>query len=113
MTYGANNVPSNREELMSVLAHYVLKGKLIVSISQVFHKANTKSEYETGNVMRKIGVVDGNAMTMEAAIIKIRWLLSSSLNAQQRRDAMRCDFMGEYPGLTHDTCYDLWNQIGQ
>ena len=113
MTYGANNVPSNRGELMSVLEEYVTKGKLIVSISQVFHKANTKSEYETGNVMRDIGVVDGNAMTMEATFMKIRWLLATRLDPQQRRNAMQCDFMGEYPGVNHADCHHLWNIIGQ
>lgn len=113
MTYGANNVPSNRPEMMSVLAEYVDKGKLIVSLSQVFHKATTQSEYETGNVLHEIGVVDGNAMTMEATFMKMRWLLATSLDAQQRRNAMRCNFMGEYPGENHVDCHHLWNMIGQ
>lgn len=114
MTYGANNVPSNRLDMIELLARYVKKGKLIVSLSQVYHKANTQSAYETGNVMKKIGVVDGNAMTLEAAVIKMRWILASKLDPEQRRQAMQCNFLGEYPGSSSvRECTILWDLVGR
>lgn len=113
VTYGANNVPSNRPDMIDILADYISRGNLVVSLSHVYDKARTFSEYETGNVMHRIGVVNGSAMTFEAAIIKMRWLLATSLTPQQRQVAMQCDFLGEYPSkhINPEICADLWRKV--
>ena len=64
--------------------------------------------------MKKIGVVDGNAMTLEAAVIKMRWILASKLDPEQRRQAMQCNFLGEYPGSSPAReCKILWDLMGR
>ncbi|XP_069688700.1 L-asparaginase-like isoform X2 [Periplaneta americana] len=87
-TYGAGNVPSNREDLMEELKAATRRGVLIVNCTQCI-EGSVSANYETGMVLEQAGVIPGMDMTPEAALTKLSYVLSKT----EWDAAVKCEMM--------------------
>ena len=51
--------------------------------------------YATGNALAKAGVISGSDMTIEAALAKLHYLLSTEMSSEQIKIAMQQNLVGE------------------
>ncbi|CAI2171130.1 13868_t:CDS:10 [Funneliformis geosporum] len=73
-TYGAGNAPDTRNDIMRALASASDRGVVIVNCTQC-KKGVVTDLYATGKALRRVGVVSGNDMTPECALVKLAYLL--------------------------------------
>lgn len=73
-TYGAGNLPTNRPDLIEELRKSVERGVLIVNCTQC-SKGSVSYVYESATELQKIGVCSGSDMTIEAALMKLSYVL--------------------------------------
>ncbi|CAF4634532.1 unnamed protein product [Rotaria sp. Silwood1] len=73
-TYGAGNLPTNRPDLIEELRKAAERGVLIVNCTQCA-KGNVCYAYESATSLQKIGVCVGSDMTIEAALMKLSYVL--------------------------------------
>lgn len=93
--YGSGTAPSEDQALIAVLEQACARGVLVVAISLCHGGGVSLSTYAAGSRLAQIGVIGGGAMTREAALGKLHWLLGSELSAAQRRDWLARDLLGE------------------
>ncbi len=75
-TFGSGNAPSS-EAFINAIQLLVEKGKTILNISQCQEGFVNMKTYKTGNNLYKCGVISGADMTLEAATVKMMWLLAN------------------------------------
>jgi L-asparaginase len=73
-TYGAGNVPMNRD-ILSVLESAIVQGKHVVNVTQCLSGGVELGLYASSAALRDLGVVSGLDMTAEAAVTKLQVLL--------------------------------------
>ncbi|CAG8588399.1 13900_t:CDS:2, partial [Racocetra fulgida] len=73
-TYGAGNAPDTRDDVMCTLKEAAARGVVIVNCTQC-KKGTVTDLYATGKALTKVGVVPGNDMTPECALVKLSFLL--------------------------------------
>jgi 60kDa lysophospholipase len=94
-TYGAGNIPTTREDLLSVLKKATDRGIIIVNCTQCFQGTVT-GEYAAGAVLKRVGVISGSDMTPEAALTKLAYLLSQEeLSTEQIKSYIGKNIRGE------------------
>ncbi|CAH0756553.1 unnamed protein product [Diatraea saccharalis] len=95
-TYGAGNIPSNRQDIFDEISAAVQRGVIVVNITQCTTGSVVSPLYETGRLIAKCGVVSGFDMTPEAALTKLSYVLSKSeLSYQQKVEMMGTNIRGE------------------
>ena len=93
-TYGSGNAPSHDwflEELELAARH----GLVIVSVSQCRGGMVEQGVYATSAGLERIGVVGGNDLTVEAALVKLMHLFGKKLSANQVSKQMSKPICGE------------------
>ena len=93
-TYGAGNIPISAT-LQKCLKDKIAAGMLVLNVSQCINGKVDSTLYQGGSTYEKIGVLSGNDLTTEAALIKLmmacnvsdkdlaRTILSTSISGEQ------------------------------
>ena len=95
-TYGAGNAPTG-DVFLKTIENAVKRGIVVVSISQCVPGAvAATSEYEAGLKLLRAGVISGADMTLEAALVKMMFLLKQENNDIDKvKIAMQKNLRGE------------------
>ncbi|ALD15468.1 cytoplasmic asparaginase I [Buchnera aphidicola (Aphis glycines)] len=93
-TYGVGNAPQNKKFLNELyIAHK--KNIIIINLTQCASGHVNMNGYATGNTLKKIGVISGYDLTIEAAVTKLHFLLSQEISVKKVRRQMQNNLRGE------------------
>lgn len=93
--YGSGNGPASDRKLMQLIDNATQRGVIVVAVTQCGHGRVGLQSYATGHALADAGVVSGHDMTVEAALTKLFYLHSISLDAEQIRQQMEVSLVGE------------------
>ena len=93
-TFGSGNAP-RYDWFLNELRDAIMRGIVIVNITQCSTGSVQMELYRTGNTLKDIGVVSGYDSTTEAALAKLMFLFGHDLPAEDVAEAMRQSYVGE------------------
>lgn len=93
-TYGAGNLPSNREVLTNVLAKLKYSNVILINVSQC-RKGIVSSIYEVGKRLEELGLIFSGDMTVECALAKLSYLLGKNKSKHEISNLFRKSLRGE------------------
>lgn len=94
LTYGSGNSLSHKW-FVDMLADAIAKGLIVLNVSQCQAGSVDMDKYDTGLILKKIGVVSGYDITLEAAVTKLMFLLGSDLKQDSIKNALIKSISGE------------------
>ena len=93
-TYGGGNIPSSASFQM-VLKNTIQKGIPVLAISQNYQGTVDLGTYESGQMLRSLGVISGKDMTLPAALTKMMVLLGEERGADELKLMLGRNLAGE------------------
>ncbi|XP_003705214.2 L-asparaginase 1 isoform X1 [Megachile rotundata] len=106
-SYGAGNMPMNREDIITELRAATKRGIIIVNITQC-STGCVSSIYEPGKLLEDAGVISGFDMTPEAALTKLAYVLSKKeWDTETKRQMMQTNLRGELTAGRPPSLQDL------
>ena len=93
-TYGAGNAPTD-EWMLTELKKAKEKGLQIVNVTQCSAGSVMMGHYETSEQLRKLGIIDGNDITTEAAITKLMYILGRGVSPKLFKTIFETSLRGE------------------
>jgi glutamyl-tRNA(Gln) amidotransferase subunit D len=83
------------KELVEVVRRRAAKGMPIVMTSQCLNGRVNLNVYDTGRDLLSAGVIPGEDMLPETALVKLMWVLGNAEGPDQVRELMTTDLRGE------------------
>ena len=77
------------------LATLIVQGTTVVMTSQCLHGRVCDRVYDTGRDLLNIGVIEGEDMLPEVALVKLMWVLANATGPQEVREMMQKNLVGE------------------
>ncbi|XP_026830196.1 uncharacterized protein LOC105281928 isoform X2 [Ooceraea biroi] len=109
-SYGAGNVPTNRDDIIEELRAAAKRGVIIVNITQC-STGTVSDTYEAGKLLQDAGVISGFDMTPEAALTKLAYVLSKrEWDVETKRQMMQTNLRGELTSGRPPTIQD-WDLV--
>ena len=93
-TFGAGNAPTD-EWFVRTLKEAVDRGIVIVNVTQCNNGMVDPLRYETGDGLRRAGVISGRDLTSEAAITKLMSLFGQGYSTEEVKRLMETSLVGE------------------
>ena len=94
-TFGAGNIPGNDSALLPIIKKAFDNGTIVTVCSQCQSGTVKLGAYETSAALTAAGAVSGYNMTTEAAVAKLYYLFSLSLERDQIKEYMEENLRGE------------------
>ena len=93
-TYGAGNAPTD-PWFVNTVREAVDRGIVMVNVTQCNNGKVDPLRYETGNALRRAGVISGRDLTSEAAITKLMFLFGQGYSPEEVKKLMQTPLVGE------------------
>ncbi|EDW75426.2 uncharacterized protein Dwil_GK23823 [Drosophila willistoni] len=94
-SFGAGNIPSNRDDLLTELKAAIARGAIIVNCTQCLG-GSVADVYDASSEILSMGVIFLGDITMEAAYTKLSYVLSKGTwSLQDKKDMMKTSLRGE------------------
>jgi len=71
-------------------------GTMVVMTSQCLNGRVCDRVYDTGRDLLKVGVIEGEDMLPETALVKLMWVLGNAGDEEESRALMQRNLRGEY-----------------
>ncbi|NYT17188.1 MAG: Glu-tRNA(Gln) amidotransferase subunit GatD [Methanomicrobiales archaeon] len=84
--------------LIPAIRKLIEEGTLVVMTSQCLHGRVCDRVYDTGRDLLKAGVIEGEDMLPETALVKLMWVLGNEKDPECAERLMRSNLKGEYTG---------------
>lgn len=93
-TYGSGNA-MNVAWFIELLNNAIKKGLIILNVSQCQEGRVEMGKYETSIAMKKMGVISGNDITIEAALVKLMHLMGNLEDKESVIKMLKKSMVGE------------------
>jgi L-asparaginase len=93
--FGVGNAPNNDKLFLQVIQEATNRGVIVVVCTQCTQGRVDLTGYSAGQALQKAGAISGSDMTVEAALAKLYFLLNQNLSADQVRQQLQQDLVGE------------------
>ncbi len=87
-----------RTELIQPIRKLITEGTMVVMTSQCLHGRVCDRVYDTGRDLLKAGVIEGEDMLPETALVKMMWVLGNAEDPEYAETLMRSNLRGEFTG---------------
>ena len=88
-----DDISKNNEKIITYLGDFASKG-IVIMTSQCLYGRINMNVYDKGRDLQKIGIIPGEDMLPEVALIKLKWLLGNH-SVKESKELIKRDLKGE------------------